>query len=198
VCRYSGAEYASHMNEQPTPLPPGTPAPDSILPHSRYAAPSLNGFRGLRIVLTSDPADREPVSGERFAFYQEYMPTFQDLGTEVIGIPTGVIWCHAAFARETRVRFPIVGDSHVEGAIASAYSVRLKCKGSSSQALLVIDERVSPAEVKHIPGSHPSGGDSCALWRSRGLSRRLISQPMLEGGDASARHYSRTRYLAER
>jgi peroxiredoxin len=73
--------------------------------------------------------------------YQEYVSTFQDLGAEVIGISTDGIWCHAAFARETGARFPLLADSPPKGAIAGAYGVCLGYKESSRRALFVIDER---------------------------------------------------------
>ncbi len=128
------------MDEQPTPLPPGTPAPDFTLPRSQYASVSLNDFRGRRVVLAFYPADWEPVSREQLALYQEYVSTFRSLRAEVIGISTDGIWSHAAFAQDTGVRFPLLADSHPKGAVARAYGVYLERKELSSRALFVIDE----------------------------------------------------------
>jgi peroxiredoxin len=141
VWGYLVTGYASPMDEQLTPLPPGTPAPDFTLPVSRYASVSLNDFRGRCAVLAFYPADWEPVSREQLTLYQEYRSTFQDLRADVLGISTDGIWCHAAFARETGVRFPLLADSDPQGAITRAYGVCLECKEPSSRALFVIDER---------------------------------------------------------
>ena len=129
------------MDEQLTPLPPGTPAPDFALPRSRYASVSLNAFRSRRVVLAFYPADWEPVSREQLTLYQDYRSTFQDLHADVVGISIDEIWCHAAFARETGVRFPLLVGSEPHGAITRAYGVCLDCKVPSSRALFVIDER---------------------------------------------------------
>jgi len=129
------------MDERPTPLPPGTPAPDFSLPRSRYASVSLNDFRGRRVVLAFYPADWEPVSHEQLALYQQYAPTLESLRAEVIGISTDGIFSHAAFAREIGIMFPLLADSHPKGAVAGAYGVYLKRDELSIRALFVIDER---------------------------------------------------------
>ncbi len=129
------------MDEQPTPLPPGTPAPDFTLPRSQYASVSLNDVRGRRVVLAFYPADWEPVSREQLGLYQEYVSTFRSLRAEAIGISTDGIWSHVAFARETGVRFPLLADSHPKGAVTRAYGVYLERKELSSRALFVLDEQ---------------------------------------------------------
>jgi peroxiredoxin len=129
------------MDELPTALPAGTRAPDFTLPRSRYASVSLSDFRGQRIVLAFYPADWEPVSREQLILYQEYVPTFQDLGAEVIGISPDGIWCHAAFARDAGIHFPLLADSHSKGAVARAYGAYLKHQELSSRALFVVDEQ---------------------------------------------------------
>lgn len=141
VCRCLAAGYACGMDGQPTPLPPGTPAPDFTLPRSEYASLSPSDFRGRRIILAFYPADWEPVSREQLALFQEYAPTFRDLRAEVIGISTDGIWCHAAFARETGIRFPLLADSQPKGAVAHLYGVCPDREAPSGRALFVIDEQ---------------------------------------------------------
>jgi peroxiredoxin len=153
------------MDELPTPLSAGTPAPDFTLPRSRHASVSLRDFRGRRLVLAFYPADWEPVSREQLALYQEYSPAFQDLRAEVVGISTDGIWSHAAFARVVGIRFPLLADSHPKGEVARAYGVYLERKDTSNRALFVVDEggiirwsRAYPAPVN--PGVD---GILCAL-----------------------------------
>jgi peroxiredoxin len=140
------------MDEQPTPLPPGTLAPDFTLPHSRHASVSLNDFRGRRFVLAFYPADWEPVSRKQLTRYQDYLPTFRDLRAEVIGISTDEIWCHAAFAREVGIRYPLLADSHLKGTVARAYGVYLGHKDLSNRALFVINEQGTIRWSRAYPG----------------------------------------------
>jgi peroxiredoxin len=140
------------MDEQPTPLPPGTLAPDFTLPHSRHASVSLNDFRGRRFVLAFYPADWEPVSRKQLTRYQDYLPTFRDLRAEVIGISTDEIWCHAAFAREIGIRYPLLADSHLKGTVARAYGVYLEHKDLSNRALFVINEQGTIRWSRAYPG----------------------------------------------
>ena len=129
------------MDEHSTPLPAGTLAPGFTLPRSRYASVSLNDFRRRRVVLAFYPADWEPVSREQLTLYQEYVPTFQDLGAEVLGISPDGIWCHAAFARDAGIHFPLLADSQPKGLVARTYGVCLECEEAGSRALFVVDER---------------------------------------------------------
>ncbi len=163
------------MNELPTPLPPGTPAPDFSLPRSPHASVSLGDFRGRRLVLAFYPSDWEPVSREQLALYGEYLPVFRDLRAEVVGISTDGIWSHAAFAREVGIRFPLLSDSHPKGAVACEYGVYLERKGSSSRALFVVDERGAIRWSRAYPVLVNPGVDGilCAL------------EPMAEPEDAT-------------
>ena len=156
------------MDESPTPLPPGTPAPGFALPRSRHLSVTLGDFRGRRVVLAFYPADWEPVSREQLALYGEYLPVFRDLQAEVVGISPDGIWSHAAFAREVGIRFPLLSDSHPKGAVARAYGVYLKHKGSNGRALFVVDERGIIRWSRAYPGPVNPGVDGvlCALERT--------------------------------
>ena len=147
------------MHEQPTPLPPGTPAPDFTLPRSRHASVSLNDFRGRRLVLAFYPADWEPVSREQLTLYQEYLPTFRNLRAEVIGISTDEIWCHAAFAREIGILYSLLADSHPKGAVARTFGVYLEHKELTNRALFVIDEQGTIRWSQAYPGLVNPGVD---------------------------------------
>lgn len=139
MCSHLVPEYAAPMDEQPRPLPPGTPAPDFTLPRSRYASVSLRDFRGQRVVLAFYPANWEPVSREQLTLYEEYAPTLRGLEADLIGISTDEIWSHEAFAGDAGLRFPLLADSHPKGAVARAYGTYVEHEGLSCRALFVVD-----------------------------------------------------------
>jgi peroxiredoxin len=127
------------MDEQPQPLPPGTPAPDFTLPRSPYASVSLYDFRGRRVVLAFYPGNWEPVSREHLTLYEEYAPTLRGLRVGLVGISTDEIRSHEAFARDAGLRFPLLADSHPKRAVARGYGTYLECEGLSCRALFVVD-----------------------------------------------------------
>ena len=167
------------MDRWTTPLSPGAAAPDFVLPRSPHAKVSLGDFRGRRLVLAFYPADWEPVSREQLALYQAYALTFEDLGAGVVGISSDGIWSHAAFARETGVRFPLLADSHPRGAVARAYGVRSEHEGSGNRALFVVDERGIVRWSRAYPRLANPGVDGilCALELLASVERAKLRQP---------------------
>ena len=163
------------MDEQHTPLPPGTPAPDFTLPRSAHALVSLRDFRGRRLVLAFYPPDWEPVSREQLTLYEEYLPAFRDLHAEAVGISPDGIWSHAAFAQEVGIRFPLLSDSQPKGAVARAYGVSPGQGDTSRRALFVIDEMGIVRWSRACPGPVNPGVD--------GILRAL--EPMGAIGDAT-------------
>jgi peroxiredoxin len=153
------------VDQQPTPLPPGTPAPDFALPRSRHASVSLRDFGGRRAVLAFYPADWEPVSREQLALYGEYVSVFRDLRAEVVGISTDGLWSHESFAREIGLRFPLLADSRPKGAVSRAYGVYLEREESSRRALFVVDEWgfIRWSQAYPTPVNPGARGILCAL-----------------------------------
>jgi peroxiredoxin len=153
------------MEDRPIPLPPGTLAPPFTLPRTRHSSVSLRDFRGRRLLLVFYPADWEPVSREQLALSGEYLPTFEELRTRILGISPDGIWSHAAFARDASIRFPLLSDSHPKGAVARAYGAYLKHEGSSNRALFVVDERGIIRWSHTYPGPVKPGVDGalCAM-----------------------------------
>lgn len=142
------------MDEQLSPLPPGTVAPAFILPRSSHASITLADVRGRRAILVFYPADWEPVSQEQLALYQDYLAEFARRGGSLLAISTDQIWCHVAFARAARINYPLLADAHPQGAVSRAYGVYDENAGASSRSLFVLDEdgvvrwsKTSPAGV---------------------------------------------------
>src|SRR3984885_9164377 len=91
-------------------LTPGTLAPDFALQVTPGQRLSLSELRGKPVILAFYPADWSPVYGDQMALYNEVLPEFQKHGAELIGISVDGAWCHAAFAKERTLRFPLAAD----------------------------------------------------------------------------------------
>ena len=67
-------------------------------------------------------------------------------------------WCHIAYVRESKLKFPLLADFEPKGAVARAYGVYRQQDGTAERALFVIDSEgvirwnyVSPVGV--APGA---------------------------------------------
>ena len=92
------------------------------------------------------------------ALYNEVLPEFQRLHADLLGISVDGVWCHRAFAKDRKLRFPLLADFEPKGEVARTYGVYRKHDGFSERALFVIDEQgiirwsyVSPITVN--PGA---------------------------------------------
>ena len=124
---------------RPSPLEPGTRAPDFELRSTPSQAVRLSELRGRPVVLVFYPEDWSPICTDQLALYQELMPEFRKLGAEVIGISVDGIWSHLAFARDRHLRFPLLADFEPKGEVARTYGVYRAMDGTSERALFVID-----------------------------------------------------------
>jgi peroxiredoxin len=120
-------------------LPAGTAAPDFSLRSTPDQSVSLSDFRGQAVVLAFYPADWSPVCGDQMALYNEILPEFQKLGGALLGISVDGAWCHAAFARDRKLHFPLLADFEPKGEVARRYGVYRPKDGVSERALFVID-----------------------------------------------------------
>jgi peroxiredoxin len=141
-----------------TPLPAGTPAPDFTLSSAPGRTVSLADFRGRPVILAFYPADWSPVCGDQMALYNEVLPEFERYRAQLLGISVDGVWCHAAFARDRRLRFPLLADFEPKGALSRRYGAYRDGDGFSERALFVIDgdgivrwSYVSPVDVN--PGA---------------------------------------------
>jgi len=122
-----------------TALPSGATAPDFTLRSTPDQWVNLDDFRGQTLVLAFYPADWSPVCGDQMALYSEILPEFQKLGAALIGISVDGAWCHAAFAKDRKLHFPLLSDFEPKGAVARDYGVYREKDGISERALFVID-----------------------------------------------------------
>jgi peroxiredoxin len=102
---------------------------------------SLSDLRGKPVVLAFYPADWSPVCGDQMALYNEILPEFHRHQATLIGISVDGTWCHAAFAANRKLHFPLLSDFEPKGAVARAYGAYRPIEGTTERALFVIDEQ---------------------------------------------------------
>jgi len=120
-------------------LKAGDPAPEFSLPSTPDQRVSLSDFRGQAVVLAFYPADWSPVCGDQMALYNEMLAEFRKQKAQLLGISVDGVWCHAAFAEDRKLHFPLLADFEPKGAVARNYGVYRKAEGLTERALFVVD-----------------------------------------------------------
>jgi peroxiredoxin len=118
----------------------GTLAPNFKLPVTPDQRLSLAELKGQPVILAFYPADWSPVCGDQMALYNEILPEFQKYGAKLLGISVDGVWCHAAFAKDRHLHFPLLADFQPKGAVAQSYGAYREDEGVSERALFVIDK----------------------------------------------------------
>jgi peroxiredoxin len=129
----------SRSAHTPALLGPGTPAPDFALNATPDQLLRLSELRGRPVILVFYPADWSPVCGDQVALYNEMLSEFREYDAEILGISVDGVWCHAAFARERNLHFPLLADFEPKGAVARQYGAYRDEEGTSERALFVLD-----------------------------------------------------------
>ena len=118
----------------------GTSAPNFTLRTTPDQSVSLDQFRGNPVIILFYPADFSPVCGDEVSLYNEILPEFQRFNAEVIGISVDGVWCHLAFSKDKKLRFPLLSDFEPKGNIAQKYGVYRKNDGVTERALFLVDK----------------------------------------------------------
>jgi peroxiredoxin len=118
----------------------GAEAPDFNLHVTPDQTLSLSELRGRPVVLAFYPADWSPVCGDQMALYNEILPEFQNHQATILGISVDGVWCHAAFARQNHIHFPLLADFEPKGEVAKRYGAYRDKEGIAERALFVVDE----------------------------------------------------------
>jgi peroxiredoxin len=121
-------------------LTAGVTAPDFSLKVTPDQKLTLSELRGKPVILAFYPADWSPVCGDQMALYNEILPEFQNYGAALIGISVDGAWCHAAYAKDHNLHFPLAADFEPKGAVSKAYGAFRDGDGFSERALFVIDK----------------------------------------------------------
>jgi peroxiredoxin len=120
-------------------LEAGKTAPDFCLRTTPDQSVKLSELRGHPVILAFYPADWSPVCGDEMALFNECLPEFQRFDAELMGISVDGVWCHIAFAKDRKLRFPLLSDFEPKGATAAAYGAYRRMEGICERALFVID-----------------------------------------------------------
>jgi peroxiredoxin len=123
------------------PLQPGQEAPDFTLHTTPDQCVSLRDFRGHPVILAFYPADWSPVCGDQLALYNEVLPEFRrHNNASLLGISVDGVWCHLAYAKDRKLKFPLLSDFEPKGEVARTYGVYRLPDGVAERALFVLDE----------------------------------------------------------
>ena len=120
-------------------LSAGMVAPDFTLPSTPDQKVRLSELRGRPVILAFYPADWSPVCGDQMALYNELREEFARFNAWLLGISVDGVWCHAAFALDRKLHFPLLADFEPKGEVARRYGVYRAEDGHSERALFVID-----------------------------------------------------------
>jgi peroxiredoxin len=118
----------------------------------------LRELRGRPVIAAFYPAVWSPVCGDQMTLYNELISEFRRFNAALLGISVDGVWCHLAFARDRKLRFPLLADFEPKGAVARTYGVYRPADGVSERALFVLDAAgticrsyVSPIDIN--PGA---------------------------------------------
>lgn len=121
-------------------LKAGTPAPNFSLHTTPDQKVSLSEFRGRPVILVFYPADFSPVCGDEMTLFNEILPEFEKYNAVLLGVSVDGVWCHLAFSKDRKLRFPLLSDFEPKGEIAREYGVYRREDGISERALFIIDK----------------------------------------------------------
>jgi peroxiredoxin len=148
----------AHGSRRSTILKPGKKAPEFSLQSTPDKTVSLKELLGGPLVLAFYPADWSPVCGDQLVLYNEVLPEFGRHGASIAAISVDGPWCHLAYSKERKLRFPLLSDFEPKGAVARSFGAYRKQEGVCERALFVLDSEgvirwsyLSPIDVN--PGA---------------------------------------------
>jgi len=121
-------------------LEKSTAAPDFKLNSTPDQTLCLSDFKGKRLILAFYPADWSPVCSDQIALYNETLKLFHNHNADILGISVDSKWCHLAFAKHRKIKFPLLADFEPKGEMARTYGAYNEEAGQCLRALFVIDE----------------------------------------------------------
>jgi peroxiredoxin len=134
------SEKSAYTTHKPTALlKPGTKAPSFQLRTTPDQCVELADFAGHPLIIAFYPADWSPVCGDQLVLYNELLPEFREHDASIIGISVDGVWCHVAYAKDRKLRFPLLSDFEPKGEVARAYGAYRHQDGVCERALFVID-----------------------------------------------------------
>jgi peroxiredoxin len=132
-----GDHYACQKPQKA--LGKGETAPQFELHTTPDQTTSLRDFQGQTVILFFYPADWSPVCGDQVALYNELLPEFQRHHAALIGVSVDGVWCHIAFAKDRKLKYPVLSDFEPKGEVARNYGVYRYREGVCERAIFVIN-----------------------------------------------------------
>jgi peroxiredoxin len=86
-------------------------------------------------------ADRNPVCGDQVMLCNEVLSEFHKHKAELLGVSVDGVWCHAAFARDRRLHFPLLADFEPKGEVARKYRAYRANEGIYERVPFVLDRQ---------------------------------------------------------
>src|SRR3954462_2011123 len=120
-------------------LQKGTVAPSFNLRSTPDQYLSLEDFRGKNLALCFYPADWSPVCSDELALFNEVLPMIRKHDAEFLAISVDGVWCHQAFKKDRKLRFPLLSDFEPKGEVSRKFGAYLEKEGESARALFVVD-----------------------------------------------------------
>jgi peroxiredoxin len=157
-----------------------------MLPSTPDQKITLSELRGRPVILAFYPADWSPVCGDQMVLYNEVRAEFVRYDAQLLGISVDGAWCHAAFARYSKLHFPLLADFEPKGAVARSYGVYRDQDGMSERALFVIDAHIGRVRRLRVPILQASSRcrATCAARDGAQGSLRLSALPIGAGPSA--------------
>ena len=122
-----------------TALGPGAKACDFALRSTPDQTVRLAELLDGPLVIAFYPADWSPVCGDQLVLYNELLPEFRAHDASIVGISVDGVWCHLAYAKDRKLRYPLLSDFEPKGAVARRYGAYRADEGVCERALFVID-----------------------------------------------------------
>jgi peroxiredoxin len=163
-------------------LAAGTVAPNFTLRVTPDQNLTLSDLRGKPVILAFYPADWSPVCGDQVTLYNEILPEFHKHDAELLGISVDGAWCHAAFARDRHLNFPLLADFEPKREVARKYRAYRASEGVCERALFVLDRQGTIACSCCSPIAVNSGADGI-LDALEKLSDQANAHGHLESAD---------------
>jgi len=163
-------------------LTAGIVAPNFTLRVTPDQMLTLSDLRGRPVILAFYPADWSPVCGDQMTLYNELLPEFHKHHAELLGISVDGVWCHAAFARDRHLHFPLLADFEPKGAVAKKYGAYRDSEGVCERALFVLDRQGTIAWSYCSPVAVNPGADGI-LDALEQLSDQANAHGQLENAD---------------
>jgi peroxiredoxin len=163
-------------------LAAGIVAPNFTLRVTPDQMLTLSDLRGKPVILAFYPADWSPVCGDQVTLYNELLPEFHKHNAEILGVSVDGVWCHAAFARDRHLHFPLLADFEPKGAVAKKYGAYRDSEGVCERALFVLDRQGTIAWSYCSPIAVNPGADGI-LDALEQLSNQANAHGQLENAD---------------